>query len=343
MKLHYRSTIILPFFVILLMVSCIFTPKLEPLDDYILYASTGGSFKGWWAFDANTLEKVDSLEMDIGVMDFDISDDKSTFYSIEGLDIIATDINTKAIRMRTTTRNTEITLDRNKEYIISHHPSEYLQFYDAETFELVYEDSLGEAITDAYAMAASPTEDKIYVSYHSEHDETAIMVYNTNTYQIERMIDLGDRNIAIQDLDISPNGKYLFVVNNSDALFYVIDLSADKIIHTHTCNCSAQIEVSPDGHYVYLSNPNSPIGELTKNQVLRYNVSLNKTRKFIDEPVGEIIIAPDNRSMYIDQGSRIARIDTRTKEIVNIYKIPADYRGYITSSMKSILLVEVDL
>jgi len=37
------------------MASCIFIPELEPLDDYILYASFDGSFKGWWVFDENTL------------------------------------------------------------------------------------------------------------------------------------------------------------------------------------------------------------------------------------------------------------------------------------------------
>ncbi|MFA6617472.1 MAG: hypothetical protein WCT23_00170 [Candidatus Neomarinimicrobiota bacterium] len=55
MKLYYRFTIILSFFAILLMASCIFIPELEPLDDYILYASFDGSFKGWWVFDENTL------------------------------------------------------------------------------------------------------------------------------------------------------------------------------------------------------------------------------------------------------------------------------------------------
>lgn len=351
MKIHYRPTIILSFFVILLMASCIYTPELEPLDNYILYASTDGSFKGWWAFDENTLEKVDSIEMDRGVINFDISDDKSTFYSMDRYDIIATDINTKTIKIRTTTKNWGMTLDRNKEFIITHYPSEYLQFYDAETFELVYEDSLGEAITDAYAVAVSPTEDKIYASYHSEQDETCIMVYNTNTYQIERLINLNNKKIALMDLEVSPDGNYLFVVNNSDALFYVVDLSTDKIIHTHTCNYSAKIEVSPDGNYVYLSNPNSPIGELTKNQVLRYNVSSNKTRVFIHGPgdiglesnylyIDKIIIAPDNRTMFITLGLSIARIDIKTKEIINRYKIPADYQGHITSSIKNILLVK---
>lgn len=338
------------------LISCnLFVPELEPLDDdNILYASFDGSFKGWLAFDANTLEVVDSLEMDKAVGNFDISDDRSTFYTICG-DLIATDINTKTIKMRTPTRNSLMIQDRSKEHIITYCRSGYLQFYDAETFELVYEDSLGEGIRETIIMVASPTEDIVYSTYFSEQKGASIMVYNMQTYQIERLIHLSDdfSRTALIDLKISPDGNYLFAVNNTDGLFYVFDLSSDEIIHTHTCNPLAQIAVSPDGNYVYLSDPASQFEYyVPKNQVLRYDVSSNKTKVFIRSPrdIGlsgsylyteKIIIAPDNRTMFVTLSNlRIAKIDTEIKEIVSIYRIPKDYRGYITSEIKSILLVK---
>ena len=363
---------------VILFIACgVFDP--EPLDNFALFASIDGNPRGLWIFDANTFEKIDSLEMDWVPLVFDISDDNSTWYStLNNKDIIAIDANTKAIDMQITTRNYDPILDWQKKHIITYYGSDYIQFYDVQTFELVYEDSLGLGWEGIRMMVASPIEDKVY-AFHISEQGTGIMIYNTLNYQIEQVIELSDniernRGMSPTDISVSPDGNYLFITvyNWSDpnapswyGSFHVIDLSANQVVAEYSCGTYAQMGVSPDGSYIYLSDPAGYLIEShPSNQVLRYDITSQTMEVFIDGPADiglkssnndniyfitdQIIIAPDNRTMFITLGGAVttatgkdihmAKIDIRTKKVLEYFAIPRDYRGYITSEIRKLKL-----
>ncbi len=341
------------------------------LDSLALFASIDGNPKGLWIFDANTFEKIDSLEMDWVPFSLEFSNDYSTWYSrMSTIGIFAIDAKTKEIIRQTSSRNTSLILDRQKKYIITYYGSDYIQFYDAQTFELFYEDSVGEIYG---RMVTSPTEDKIY-AFHISGQGTGIMVYNTHDYQIEQVIRLTDdeqrsRGMQPADLDVSPDGNYLFatVYNWSDpnapgwyGSFYAIDLTTNQVIAEHLCGAFSQMGVSPDGRYVYVSDPAGYLYELFPTEhVLRYDINSNEMEIFVNgsSDIGllgkglitdQIVIAPDNRTMFITiwggakatNGKYIhmAKIDTYTKKILGYYCIPPDHRGYITSLIRGLKL-----
>lgn len=342
------------------------------LDSFALYASIDGNPRGLWIFDANNLNKIDSLEMDWVPFYFDISSDNSTWYStLNTNNIISIDAETKIINKQVNTRNYEIILDPLKEYVITYRGSDYIQFYDAQTLTLTYEDSIG--LGTIRKMVASPTENIVY-AFISTDQGTKIMVYNTHDHQLEQVIELTDNEVrstgmAPADLDISPDGNYLFatVFNWSDpnvsgwyGSFHAIDLSTNQVVAEHLCGKYSQMGVSPDGKYVYISDPAGYTYELIPtNQVLCYDVISKDIEVFIDgsidiglKPMGDsdyfitdqVVIAPDSRTMFItiagavttadDKDIHMVKIDTKTKKILDYYAIPRDYRGYITSEIK---------
>jgi hypothetical protein len=352
------------------------------LDSFALYASVDGNFSGLWIFDANILEKTDSLETNWFPYSFEFSADYSILYystrdpATNIRSIVAINAKTKAISRQSSTRNINLILDWQKKYIITYYGSDYIQFYDAQTFELVYEDSLGLGSKGLgmRKMVASPTEDKVYAFYNSGQG-IGIAVYNICNFEIERIINLKQNsNIGDGDLKISPDGRYLFAIvhgwTDSNVTgwydsFIAIDITNDQVVAEYLCGNDSQIGVNPDGNYVYISDPaGHGIELMPTNQVLRYNVISKGMEVFINGSddiglkslyddyiyfiTGSIVIASDHRTMFIalegdittidGKDIHIAKIDTHTKKILDYYAIPRDYRGYITSAIWKIKL-----
>lgn len=281
------------------------------------------------------------------------------------------DAETKVINKQVNTRNYEIILDPLKEKVITYRGSDYIQFYDAQTLTLTFEDSIG--LGTIRKMVASTAKNEVY-AFISTEQGTKIIVYNTHDYRLEQIIALSDnetRNNGMTpvDLDISPDGNNLYatVFNWSDpdapgwyGSFHAIDLLTNQVDTEFVCGAYSQIGVAPDGKYVYLTDPAGYTYELMPtNQVLRYDVISKEIEVFIDgsidiglKPMGDsdyfitdqIVIAPDSRTMFITIAGavttadgndiHIAKIDTKTKRILDYYAIPRDYRGYITSEIR---------
>lgn len=353
------------------------------LDCLSIYASVDGNFTGIWVFDANSLEIIDNLELDSYPFSYEISSDNSTwYYSTMNLSytnsITAIDAHTKSISSQIDTRNRNFIMDHSKNLIINYYGSDFIDFYDAQTLTLFNMDSLGLGPEGVNKVVSSETDGRIY-SFHISQDGTGIMIYNTESFQIEQIIKLSENEIRNKgmspaDLKLSPDGNYLYatVYNWSDpnasgwyGSFHVIDLSTNQIIFEHICGSYSQMGVSPDGRYVYVSDPAGYLYEMMPtNHVLRYDINSREMELFINGPddiglvsfrddyiyfiTDQIVIAPDNRTMFITLGGAVktadgkdihmAKIDTYTKRILDYYAIPRDYRGYITSQMKRLRL-----
>lgn len=167
-------------------------------------------------------------------------------------------------------------------------------------------------------------------------------------------------------IDISPDGRYVYATvfnwqgGGGYGSFHVIDLQDRRQIFESLCGGFAWIGVAPNGRYVYLSDsagtPFYTFGISFEfpptNQMLRYDVQRRSMSVFADGGsdfglggthldlliTSAIAVAPDSRSMFIRVLSagqtsdgispRLMHIDTRTKELINVYNLPPDPDGF---------------
>lgn len=182
--------------------------------------------------------------------------------------------------------------------------------------------------------------------------------------------DIRKRTMQGSFLDVSPDGRYVYATvfnwqsGGGYGSFHVFDMEKREQVFEADCGSFAWIGVSPNGRYVYLSDsagtPYNTIGisyEFTpSNTILRYDVQRRQIDIFADGGstfglsdtendvliTSSIAVLPDSRSMYIrvlaggqtidSLSPSIMHVDTRTKEILNVFTPEPDPDGFIRSS-----------
>jgi DNA-binding beta-propeller fold protein YncE len=196
-----------------------------------------------------------------------------------------------------------------------------------------------------------------------------VMVFDIETFSIKSVIPLtedGDRHRSMQGsyIDISPDGRYVYATvfnwqgGGGYGSFHVIDVETGEQVFEAPCGGFAWLGVSPDGRYVYISDSaGTPFHAggishefIPTNTILRYDVNRRRMETFASgaKDIGlagnllitsSITVAPDSRSAFIrvlaaestNEGyaPSIIHIDTRTKKLMNYYRLPPDPDGYI--------------
>lgn len=166
--------------------------------------------------------------------------------------------------------------------------------------------------------------------------------------------------MELSDFAISPEGEYLFVTvfnwasGDGYGTFHVVDLNRQTVIGEYLCGKYSKMCVSPDGKHVYIGDPGGyGLDLIPTGHLLRYDITNKQMELFIDWVpynltggayagklhTDQIVIAPDNRTMFIttlggrtSSGEKIGiiKIDTYTKKILDYYIMPKDHRGYVT-------------
>lgn len=200
-----------------------------------------------------------------------------------------------------------------------------------------------------------------------------VMVFDIETFSIKSVIPLtedGDRHRSMQGsyIDISPDGRYVYVTvfnwqgGGGYGSFHIIDVETGEQVFEAPCGGFAWLGVSPDGRYVYISDSaGTPFHTggishefIPTNTILRYDVNRRRMETFASgaKDIGltgnllitsSITVAPDSRSAFIrvlaaestNEGyaPSIIHIDTRTKKLMNYYRLPPDPDGYIRAWM----------
>ncbi len=180
-----------------------------------------------------------------------------------------------------------------------------------------------------------------------------------------------DRRRSMQGsyIDISPDGRYVYATvfnwqgGGGYGSFHVIDVETGQQVFEAPCGGFAWLGVSPDGRHVYLSDsagtPFHTVGIsyefIPTNEILRYDVNRRQIDTFarggsdfglsgteIDLLItSSIAVAPDSRSMFIrvlsagmtEEGisPRLIHVNTRTRELLNVYTQPPDPDGFVRS------------
>jgi len=343
----------------------------QPLpDDLALFASIDGNWCGIQVFNANSLEKIDSLETTPGVpFSIEFSPDYSKWYTIwhdnnDNYVLYAIDAKTKAIIRSINVTGQFLHMLKNKNILVT--TAGKLRFWNADNFNLIKEDSIG--MDRMIRLISSPINNKMYAARYTGIIPE-IVVYNIETFNIERTINLSDstkpRSLAFADLEISPDGRLLFVTvfnwNIWSGIFFAIDLSTYQIVAELPCGSFSQIGVSSDGHYVYITDPAGYFYMMEPTaHLLRYNIHARSMEVFINglRDIGltgnmlmitdQVVIAPDNRTMFLTfmgdakttdgKQVHIIKLDILTKKVLCVYSIPPDYRGYVTQRIAQLKL-----
>ena len=143
---------------------------------------------------------------------------------------------------------------------------------------------------------------------------------------IERPSDFGGRSTDWQittiptgpraeGLDISPDGRELWVTNVNDSTVSIIDINAKKEIQKIDLPTafSNRLKFTLDGRYVFVS-------ELQGDQIVIFDAATRKQVKRIDVGGGSegILMAPDGKRVFVavSRANKVVVIDLDSLEII---------------------------
>lgn len=126
---------------------------------------------------------------------------------------------------------------------------------------------------------------------------------------------------------ISPNGRFLYVAGGP-----VFDLERDSVIARVGGNILGSLALSPDGEYLYVTDPGKyiifdppPIGKVRifHTNTNRYggDIDVNRASGHIDTITDRIVIMPDGETAYVtDSIANLFVIDFTRREVKDIVK-----------------------
>lgn len=151
---------------------------------------------------------------------------------------------------------------------------------------------MGTGQTATHMLAMTPDNGKIYTANIASNTVTSINLKGPPNPANIKQIAVG---IQPEAIDISPDGKEVWVGQNGDGKISIIDPATDQVKETITVGkVPIRVKFTPDGKYVLVSDASS--GELvvvdaaTRKEVKRAAVG--------GVPVG-ILVQPDGKRAYV--------------------------------------------
>lgn len=158
-----------------------------------------------------------------------------------------------------------------------------------------------------HMLAPTPDEGKLYVANPAGGDVTVI---DRQTGSVET-IQTGP---STEGIDVSPDGREVWVGSNARSTLSVIDAATDKVVASFSSGGQVPIRVkfSPDGKQVWVSNN----GSQTVTVLDVRSRKLLDTIELPGHPVG-LFFAPDGTRVFVGvvTENRVVVIDAETREI----------------------------
>jgi hypothetical protein len=343
-------------------------------ENLALYVSLDGGSNnaGLWVLDANTLQLVDSLGTGQGVpWTVEFSPNYEIAYSIwreypsnqEFLHSIETRSMAVISKALISPPIPFLGADRKKNMLIAY-GSTSTRFYNREELSLLRDDTT----LAVWQMESSKLESKVYMTRNLNRVFAGIQTLDLDAFELGRIIPVADslrqRRMQPVSLAISPDDRFAFLSafnwrgGGGYNSFIVVELSTGTVIGEHECGAFAQLGVSPDGRYVYITDPAGYLYQMPfTNQILRYNVNSRSMEVFVslsDLELGDtvfkpdkILVAPDNRTIYVSlwaagsknrEGKRVQllKIDAHTRKIIGTFSLPLDENGNVTQHIRNV-------
>ncbi len=331
------------------------TVKVNVYNEFALYFSieSSNNKKGLFIINGNTMELYEKYETSFVPQSIQISDNYCTWYMLGNKSfapkssLISKNSQTGSIINEIEVDNRNMTLSKKSNifFIYGWHKS---LFVDKNTFDIIYEDSLG-----GISIAAFSPDNLLYYGMTNK-----VVEYDINDFSIVRefSVQISDYNYYVTDISFSPNGNYLYVtVYSGDSynpgVFLSINLNTGYIEDIQDVGSESNIAVSPDGNYVYFTDPAVYFMEFhfPTNKVFRYDVNLKEIEVFINGPndlnlTGSALytifahVSPNSEYLYIflhntretlnGNPVNVLKIDAVTGELVNYFTLPTEWRDF---------------
>jgi YVTN family beta-propeller protein len=214
------------------------------------------------------------------------------------------------IKVGETPRGVKISPDE-KDALVANEVSGTISIIDFKNMTVIKEVPVGK-IPHNIVFSTDYNDNNKKLAYITMQGEDKIIIMDMNTFDKvgEIAVSKGPHN-----LDITPDGKYLFVANAGSSDVAVIDIANKQVIKTIPVSTGHHgIDVSPDGKMVYVSG----IGSDKVNVIDPIKLELVKQIDVGNGPHG-IRIGSDGKLLYVDVTStnKVVLIDTEQLKIIN--------------------------
>ncbi len=178
--------------------------------------------------------------------------------------------------------------------------------YDVPTGTVDWIGGSGQEVT--HMVVVAPNEKKIYTANIGSHSVTLFDLSEAPRRLPMKQIAVGK---GPEGIDLSPDGRELWVSHRGDGALSVIDTATDKVIQTVTTGTKManRVKFTRDGKRVLISDPPA-------NQVLVLDAASRQLVKKIDTEAGPsgILITADGKRAYIAcaNAGRVQLLDLET-------------------------------
>lgn len=191
-----------------------------------------------------------------------------------------------------------------------------------------------------HGIAAPAAQSVLYVS---SEDDSSITVIDTGRDEVVKTyIGFGTEP---NEIDITADGRYLYVPVRGDGVFEVFDIEAERIIkRIPTDGIPHNVVVSPDSRYMYLAPMEMPDHRRAELTARGFPTSLNRKIYIADtrthEVVGTIpvenaprplVVSQDGRYLYVNTNNLLGFLvlDVAQRRIVALaeYQLTAEEQG----------------
>ena len=214
------------------------------------------------------------------------------------------------IKVGETPRGVKISPDE-KYALVANEISGTISMIDFKNMTVIKEVSVGK-IPHNIVFSTDYNDNNKKLAYITMQGDDKIIIMDMNTFDKvgEITVSKGPHN-----LDITPDGKYLFVANAGSSDIAVIDIANKQVIKKIPVSTGHHgIDVSPDGKMVYVSG----IGSDKVNVIDPIKLELVKQIDIGNGPHG-IRTSSDGKLLYVDVTStnKVVLIDTEQLKIIN--------------------------
>ena len=214
------------------------------------------------------------------------------------------------IKVGETPRGVKISPDE-KYALVANEISGTISMIDFKNMTVIKEVSVGK-IPHNIVFSTDYNDNNKKLAYITMQGEDKIIIMDMNTFDKvgEIKVSKGPHN-----LDITPDGKYLFVANAGSSDVAVIDIANKQVIKKIPVSTGHHgIDVSPDGKMVYVSG----IGSDKVNVIDPIKLEFVKQIDVGNGPHG-IRTSSDGKLLYVDVTStnKVVLIDTEQLKIIN--------------------------
>jgi uncharacterized repeat protein (TIGR01451 family) len=148
-----------------------------------------------------------------------------------------------------------------------------------------------------------------------------IVVINTDSFSIQTIIQYGE---SIRDVQISPDGHWLYANERYGIGLAKIDLNTNTIVDTLPGYGKYGLEISPDGSRIYASEGPDGIIDIIDAATLEYITTID-----VGAGTFESATTCDGKELYVAlESSLVPIIDTQTNTILKRISIPGTSSGY---------------